>query len=185
MCVPWHVCVTWHIWCNLGACDITPTRPSFVCVTWLIHMSDMTHSHVRHDTDMYHESFICVPWLINICDMTHSHVWHDSFGCQTWLRYVPWLIHMCLHMSHIWCNLSACVKCDFDLFICVTWLIHMWDTTHSYVRVHVTHMIYSRRARSSPTTWLIYMSDMTQWQIDTMHDRTGIYRALLQKRPIK
>ena len=33
----------------------------FMCVTWLIHMCDMTHSYVRHD------AFICVTWLIHMC----------------------------------------------------------------------------------------------------------------------
>jgi len=39
-----------------------PSRP----VTWLIHMCDMTHSYVWHD------SSICVMWLFHMCDMTHS-----------------------------------------------------------------------------------------------------------------
>jgi len=47
---------------------------SFTCVTWLIHMCDMTHSHVWHD------SFTCVTWLIHMCDMTNSHVWLDEFS---------------------------------------------------------------------------------------------------------
>ena len=67
-------------------------------VTWLIHMCDMTHSYVWHD------SFVCVTWLIHMCDMTH-----DSFICVTWLVYVwhvsficvPWLIHMCA-MTHVY-----------------------------------------------------------------------------------
>ena len=46
---------------------------SFICVTWLIHMCDMTHSYVWHD------SFIRVTWLIHMCDMTRSYVWYDSF----------------------------------------------------------------------------------------------------------
>ena len=72
--------------------------------TWLIHMWDMTHSYVRHD------SFICAAWLIHMCDMTHetqrtySTVRHDSFIWETWL------------------------------FICATWLIHICGMTHSYVR---------------------------------------------------
>jgi len=45
----------------------------------LIHMWDMTHSYVRHD------SFICETWLIHMWDMTHSYVRHDSFICETWL----------------------------------------------------------------------------------------------------
>ena len=36
-----------------------------VCGTWRIHMWDMTHSRVRHD------SFICVTWFIHVCDMAH------------------------------------------------------------------------------------------------------------------
>jgi len=46
-------------------------RPdSFMCVTWLIHMCDLSNSYVRHD------SFIWVTWLVHVCDMTHSYVWH-------------------------------------------------------------------------------------------------------------
>jgi len=71
---------------------------------WLVHMWDMTHSYVKHD------SFIRETWLIHMCkdtseqcwsaaeylhtcmrrvvhvwDMTHSYV--DSFTCGTWLTY--------------------------------------------------------------------------------------------------
>ena len=49
-------------------CDMTHSyvwQNSFICVTWLIHMCDMTR-------------YICVTWLI-------IYVWHDSFTCVTWL----------------------------------------------------------------------------------------------------
>jgi len=104
----------------------------FICVTWLIHMCDMTHSFVLHD------SFIVVIWLIHMrgmayvcmCDTTHSYVWHDSFICVTWL------IHMC-DMTHSYVSHDACM--------CVTRLIHMRDITHSYVRhdsfIFVTRLI--------------------------------------------
>ena len=73
-----HECMTWY------------TR----MYAWLIHMCDMTHSYVWHD------SFTCVTWLIHMCDMTHSCVWHDSFTCVTWL------IHMCdMTHSHVWHHL--------------------------------------------------------------------------------
>jgi len=73
---------------------------SFICVTWLIHVCDMTHSYVWHD------SFICVTWLVHVCDMTRSYVWHHSF-----IR-VTWLIHMCdMTHSYVW----------HDSFIRVTW----------------------------------------------------------------
>ena len=51
----------------------------FVCVTWSIHICDMTHWYVIwliHICDMAHS---CVTWLIHMCDMTHSYVWYDSF----------------------------------------------------------------------------------------------------------
>jgi len=60
---------------------------SFICVTWFIHICDMTHSYVWHD------SFICVIWLIRMRVMTQPYVWHGSFVC------VSWLIHIC-DMSH-------------------------------------------------------------------------------------
>ena len=79
----------------------------FMCVTWLIHMCDKTHSYVWHD------SFICVTWLIHMCDTTYSYVWRDSFICMTWL------IHMCdTTYSYVWR----------DSFIRVTWLIHVCDS---------------------------------------------------------
>jgi len=44
------------------------------------------YSYVWHDS----ESFMCVTRIIHINDMTHSYVWydvwHDSFICVTWLR---------------------------------------------------------------------------------------------------
>ena len=45
-------------------------------VRWRIHMCDMAHSCVCHD------SFTCVT-RIHMCDMTHSDVCHDSFICVT------------------------------------------------------------------------------------------------------
>jgi len=64
----------------------------FVCVTWLIHMCDMTHSYVWHD------SFICVTWPTHMCDMTHSYVWNDSLICMTRL----WLaLTICADLWHI------------------------------------------------------------------------------------
>ena len=58
-----------------------------MCVTGLMHVCDMTHSCVWHD------SFIWVTWLIHMCAMTHSCVWHGSFMCATWLIHVCEMIH--------------------------------------------------------------------------------------------
>jgi len=63
---------------------------------WLIHMCDMTHSY------MWHDSFICVAWLIHICDMTHSFEWHDSFICMTFVVFVYIFVHIYVWvMSHL------------------------------------------------------------------------------------
>jgi len=146
--VTWHdscTCVTWL----MHMCDVTHSHvwhDSSTCVTWLIHMCDMTHSHVWHD------SLSCVTWLIVMCEMTHSHVWHDSF------TFVTWLIHMCdMTHSHVW----------HDSLSCVTWLMHMCDMTHPHVWVtwliHMCDMTHCHVWHDSFTcvTWLIHMCDMT------------------------
>jgi len=45
---------------------------SFIYVTWLVHMCDMTHSWLTRTCDMTHS------WRILMCDMTDSYLWHDS-----------------------------------------------------------------------------------------------------------
>ena len=96
-------------------------KDSFMCVTWLIHVCDMTHSCVWHD------SFIRMTWLIvwirvtwrsHVCEVTHSYMWHCSFICVTWLIRMRDMTH-----SSVW----------HDAFIRVTWRIHTCDMTHSYV----------------------------------------------------
>jgi len=115
-----------------------------VRVTWLIHMCDITHSHV------WHHSFICVTWLIHMCDMTHSYVWHVPFICVTWLMHACDMTH-----SYVW----------HDSFMCVTWLIHMCNTTHPYVwhsYVYTScykdiyiHMLFKIRTRTLPMGFTI------------------------------
>ena len=53
------------------------SRDSFLCVTCLISMCDMTHSY------MWHASFLCVTCLKSMCDMPHSYAWRASFLCVT------------------------------------------------------------------------------------------------------
>jgi len=90
------------------------TRDEKCVPACLIHMCDMTHSYVWHD------SFTCVTWLIHMCDMTrtwalrgqgrcwgacrhasfirdmtHSYVWHDSFICVTWLIHMSGMTYIC------------------------------------------------------------------------------------------
>ena len=129
---------------------------SFICVTWLIHMCDMTHSY------MWHDSFIYVTWLIHICNMTQSDMLHDSFIYVTWLNHAWHNAFICdMHhisficiMSRIWimariwhiwmrhASIYSCVCQDSFLdsimrnpilLICVACRIHVCAMTHSYV----------------------------------------------------
>jgi len=103
--------LTWRArcWCRFHNV-LNLWHDSYICVTWLIHMGDMTHSFVWHD------SFICVTWLIYLWNMTHWYGWHASFICVTGL----------IHMG----DMTHSAVCH-DSFICVTWLIHLCAMTHS------------------------------------------------------
>ena len=149
------ICVTWLI----HVCDVTLSlvwRDAFICVTWLIHMSDVTYSCVWCD------AFSCETWPIDMCSMVHSYVWHDLFTCVT--RFV----HMCA-VTHAYVRR--------DSLICVTWLIHICDVTDLHVRhdsftrvtglIHLRDMTYSHVWHDSfiCVTWLIQMRDTTHWYV--------------------
>jgi len=103
----------------------------------------MTHPYVIHPymRQERHDSSICDSsiWLIHMCDMTHPYVIHPymrrerhdssiytTLPIQKWITY-GWVMSI---MSYIWMSHVFLVFS----FICVTWLIHMYDMTHSKVR---------------------------------------------------
>jgi len=137
----------WH----MDVCDSTYScvwHAFFVCVSWLMHMCDMTHlCHclcVWHKSwappirewislvwlfHISHDSFICVMWLKHVCRITHSTLSHDSFKRVTWLTHVCHLTHS--RVSHA---SSTCVTwISHDSCIGITWLIHMYHMKYSYV----------------------------------------------------
>ena len=143
---------------------------SFICVTWLIHMCDVTHSYKWHGPFIFKTWLLYKweTWLIHTCDMTHSYVWHDSFIQAT----RPFHVY-----RHDW---FICER--HDSFTCVTWLMHISDTTLSCVRhdsficerhdsficIDMTHSYVWHDSSICVTrllymweTWLIHMWDMS------------------------
>jgi len=168
-----------------------------MCVIWLIHVCDMTHSCVWYD------SFMCVTWLISVCDITYLYVWHDPFirvlylipECDTTYLYVwhdwfvcaTWLIHVCdVTHSCVWRDALICVTCLIgmcdvphwyvwrDSLTCVTRLIDMCDVTHWYVW-HDSRLM--RRAWCSMQVW--YSSNHTTHQKIMAHESCFIYEWVI------
>jgi len=158
-----------------------------MCVTWLIHVCDVTHSCVWRD------SFMCVTWLIHVCDsftcVTHSYVWHDSFTCVThscvWhdsFRSRAWLIQVCdMTQSFVWeldvqshlmdsctCGTWLTQVCDMahscvwhDSFMCVTWFIGANKLSHyGWVCLNLS-MRHGTRMNASCNKYEYVMSHMT------------------------
>ena len=115
---------------------------SFICVTWLIHMCDMTHTYVwplSHScvardsfVCVWHDSFICVTWLVHACDMPHSCVWHDSFEHMTCLMHT--------------CAVTLSVRAIWPIHVCVPWLAAS-TTAHRFmgicIQIHIYMNIYA------------------------------------------
>jgi len=155
-----HTCDVTHsyVWCD-----------SFMCVTWLIRMCDMTqlwHNHkiwyncktslwVRDSFMWVRDAFIRVTWLIRMCDTTHSCVWHDSFVCAMWhnhdtitrydtiaRRVCEFVTHSCEFVTHSY------VRCD-TIMTQSQDMIQLQDESVTSCLIHMN-------------SWLIHMWDMTQ-----------------------
>ena len=175
-------------------------RDLFICVTWLVHMCDMTRSYVFHNEFTIH---MCALYLVHMCDMTRLRAWHDSFISATThfisqlliVRYcqlctntpcVTWLIHTCdMTRSCMW-HVS---------FICVTWIFHVCDTTHLLVWHDLFYLWSAHRqilpataphahspwGMMSRATWLVLVCDMPHsytratWLV--LRDMTSCARA--------
>jgi len=117
-------------------CDMTP----FVCVTWLMHVFDMTYS--CDACILGEEVRTLFTWL-------SKYVWHNSLICVTWLNYVCDMTHLCAWLMY---SRRGGVQ------IVSRILVHMWDMTHSCV----TWPMHSRReGMRIVSRILIHLFDMT------------------------
>jgi len=95
MCGMTHSCVTWRVYYDWFICD------TYLVTDAYIHMCDMTHSYVCHDSPMPRLEYQRVTWLMHTYDMTHSFVRHDSFIRVTWLINAAPRIPTC-DMTHVY-----------------------------------------------------------------------------------
>ena len=107
---------------HLYVCDITHAylwHDSFLCVTWLIHMCDMSHMCDTTNSYVWHDSFTCMTRLICMCDMTPSYLCHDSFtftcsvSYKTIKRFVSFCQKICLicPRESAWYLYTMCLIC--------------------------------------------------------------------------
>jgi len=139
-----------------------------------------------------HDSFLWVTWLIRMCDMTHWYVWHNSLVCATWLISsmcadeicVPWLIATC-DMTH-----SMCVMTHW--YHPHIWIWHdlyhpyvLWSVTlskhdsHSYMWA-MSHLNESREVHiaKSHVTWsTLHISIMNSICTETLSIMSVVYRV--------
>jgi len=115
-----------------------------------------------------------VTWRIHMCDMTHSYVWSFTPAKFSQLTYGTVTWYLCLwhdafirDMTHYTCAMTHSYVWH-DSFICVPWLIHMYDmtwvldtcnTTHSYVP-SLSCLLISRMSLMSLNT---HMSLSLSW----------------------
>jgi len=171
--------LVWRIQC-VTHCPGNVWHDSFICVTWLIHMCDITHSYVSFNMSLvwriqcvthcpgnvWHDSFICVTWLIHMCAMTHSYVCHDPCIRVTWLIHVR---DMTQHKPLSWMSHSTrSGMCDtlMPLAVCVCDMTYslVWhtDAAHCVCMWHDLFTCVTRWCCSLCwcVTWPIYMCDM-------------------------
>jgi len=137
-----------------------PACDRSIRVTWLIHS-------VRHNSCIYEEwvlrrqvSHIYIHkrgMYIHVWDMTHAYMRNEScvakFQTYIFIRevciFMYIYIHICIYEEWVLCHKASFGNvpsvllihtCDYS-FIRVTWLIHVWDMTHSCIcrEIYVRH----------------------------------------------
>jgi len=153
---------------------------SFGCAMTM-HMCDITHTHVWHD------SFTCVTWLFHVCSMTHACMLHNLYTCVTLLFHICDMtlsrVCVCMHVCDCVC---VCVKsvcawhdefktsstlykfdiwvCDdhanvwHESYVCVACYFHMWrdSFTRVILLMHMCDLTHTHAWHDSfsSVTWL-------------------------------
>jgi len=105
---------------------------SFICVAWLIHMCDTTHS--RRNRTHHHRDGL------DMWDMTHLYMGHDSFIHVIW--HILGGIERAITVMALICVTR--LICYF-IILCGTWLIHMCDMTRPCISPLLSCRKYFRR----------------------------------------
>ena len=122
--------------------------------TWVSHVSHMDESWHKYEWVMSVMGHI---WMIHVSHMNescHPYKWDRSHICMSHVSHMDESWHK--YKDHIWmtvefkvCDSYVCAMTHpyvrHDSSMCETWLIHMWDMTHTYIC----------------ETWLIHTRDMT------------------------
>jgi len=107
---------------------------------------------------------------MHVCDMPHSYVWHNSFMYASMQTNTQCVAVCCSVLQYVavCCSVfqcgAACCRASFmhacmrtnqgknatDSSRCGTWFIHMWDMTHLYVW-HASFMCASMQANGEET----------------------------------
>jgi len=143
----WHdsfIYVTWlfHM-CDLTLSYVQPRRRCLLPATWFLHKCNMTPIHAWYDSLSI--------WLLHMCDMTPSEVQHDSFICTN-----PWECRLCVpyllsmsHVAHEWVMVDVNESC---------WLIYM---SQVMVHVHECRLCVTYHIYCTPLTCIFHMCNMT------------------------
>jgi len=109
--------MTWRIHIRKTVTTHSMWHDSWMDVTWLIPIYDMTHwcmwvtpSYRWHKSFMYvSDSFIYMTWRSQVCEMTHSYMWHDSYMYVTWLIHIYDMTHWCMCCTHAYICHDMCM----------------------------------------------------------------------------
>ena len=141
--------VTWLLLIYRSLLQKRPIILSILLICAMCHMCYELLMHMRHKT--WHDSLICVTWLAHMCDMTHSYVWHDTRDTDA--RVTVYMYIYTYIFSHIYIykytyrysHMYTLMNESRDIWM--SHVTHMNGSCHTYEWVmshiwmgHVTHM---------------------------------------------